>query len=72
MHDLSYKESTFTIMEHSVIKYPQIRIKPSSLSYKIHQFKTLTIKSPNTISNSFKNTKLTIQIKHNKIVHQLT
>ena len=59
-------------MEQSVIKYPQIRIKQSSLSYKIHQTKTLTMKSPNTIPNSFKNTKLTILRKHNKIVHQLT
>ena len=59
-------------MEQSAIKYPQIRIKPSSLSYKLHQTKTLTIKSPNTISNSFTNTKLTILRKHNKIVHQLT
>ena len=59
-------------MEQSVIKYPQIRIKPSNISYKIHQTKTLTMKSPNTIPNSFKNTKLTILRKHNKIVHQLT
>ena len=55
----------------SVIKYPQINFKPSSLSYKIHQTKTLTIKSPNTIPNSFTNTKLTILRKHYKIVHQL-
>ena len=59
-------------MDHSVIKYPQIRIKPSNLSYKIHQTKTLTIKFPNTIPNSFMNTKFTILRKHNKIVHQLT
>ena len=59
-------------MEQSVIKYLQIRIKPSNLSYKIYQTKTLTIKSPNTISNSFTNTKLTIPRKHNKTVHQLT
>ena len=59
-------------MEQSAIKYPQIRIKPSSLSYKIHQIKTLTIKSPNTISISFMNTKLTILKKHNKTVLQLT
>ena len=59
-------------MEQSVIKYPQISKKQSSLSNKIHQTKTLTIKSPNTIPNSFKNTKLTILKKHNKIVHQLT
>ena len=65
MHDLFYKYSTFAIMEQSVIKYSQIRIKPSNLSYKIHQTTTLTIKSPNTIPNSFKNAKLTIPIKHN-------
>ena len=59
-------------MEQSITKYPQIRIKPLSLSYKIHQTKTLTIKSPNTIPNSFKNIKFTILRKHNKIVHQLT
>ena len=59
-------------MEQIVIKYPQIRIKRSSLSYKIHQTKTLTINSPNTIPNSFKNTKLTILRKHYKIVHRLT
>ena len=40
-------------MEQSVIKYLQIKIKPLSLSYKIHQVKTLTIKSPNIISNMF-------------------
>ena len=40
-------------MEQSVIKYLQIKIKPLSLSYKIDQVKTLTIKSPNTISNMF-------------------
>ena len=59
-------------MEHSVIKYLQIRIKPSDLSYKIHQTKTLTIKSPNTISSSSINVKLTILRKYIKIVHQLT
>ena len=53
-------------MEQSITKYPQIRIKPLSLSYKIHQTKTLTIKSPNTIPNSFKNIKLTILRKHIK------
>ena len=60
------------IMEQSVIKYPQIRVKLSNHSYKIHQTKPLIIKSPNTIPNSFMNTKLTILRKHNKIVHQLT
>ena len=59
-------------MEQNVIKYPQIRIKRSSLSYKIHQTKTLTIKSPNTISISFMSTKLTILKRHNKTVLQLT
>ena len=59
-------------MEQSITKYPQIRIKPLSLSYKIHQTKTLTIKSPNTIPNSFEHTELTILRKHNKTVHQLT
>ena len=58
-------------MEQSVIKYPQINFKPSSLSCKIHQTKTLTILSPNTIPNSFTNAKFTILRKHNKIVHQL-
>ena len=58
-------------MEQSIIKYPQTRIKPSNLSYKIYQTKTLTIKSPNTIPNSFKNTKLTILRSHNKTIHQL-
>ena len=59
-------------MEQSVIEYPQIYFKPSSLSYKIHQTKTLTIKSPNTNSNSFMNTKLIILRKYTKTVHQLT
>ena len=58
-------------MEQSVIKYPQIYFKLSSLSYKIHKTKTLTIKSPNTNSNNFKNTKLTILRKYTKTVHQL-
>ena len=58
-------------MEQSVIKYPQIYFKPSSLSYKIHKTKTLTIKSPNTNLNSFMNTKLTIKRKYTKSVHQL-
>ena len=53
-------------MEQSVIKYPQIYFKPSSLSYKIHQIKTLTIKSPNTISKGSTNAKLTILRKYNK------
>ena len=59
-------------MEQSITKYPQIRIKPLGLSYKIHQTKTLTIKSPNTIPNSFEHTELTILREHNKTVHQLT
>ena len=59
-------------MEQSVIKYPQIYLEPSSLSYKIHKTKTLTIKSPNTNSNSFMNTKLTIIRKYTKTIHQLT
>ena len=59
-------------MEQSITKYPQIRIKTLGLSYKIHQTKTLTIKSPNTIPNNFKNTELTILREHNKTVHQLT
>ena len=59
-------------MEHSVIKYPQIYFKPLSLFYKIHKTKTLTIKSLNTNSNSFMNTKLTIIRKYTKTVHQLT
>ena len=58
-------------MEKSVIKYLQIYFKPPSLSYKIHKTKTLTIKSPNTNSNSFKNTKFTILRKYTKTVHQL-
>ena len=37
------------IIERSLIKYPQIRTKPSNLYHKIHQIKTLTIKTPNTI-----------------------
>ena len=60
------------IMEQRVIKNSQIRIKPSNISYKTHQTKTLTIKSSNTISNSFTNTKITILRKHNNTVHQLT
>ena len=59
-------------MEQSVIKYPQIYFKLSSLSYKIHKTKTSTIKFPNTNSNSFMNTKLTIIKKYAKTVHQLT
>ena len=59
-------------MEQSVIEYSQIESNHQVFLIKIHQTKTLTIKSPNTIPNSFKNTKLTILRKHNKVVHQLT
>ena len=54
------------------MKYPQIYFKTSSFSYKIHKTKTLTIKSPNTKSNSFMNIKLTIIKKYTKTVYQLT
>ena len=57
------------IIERSLIKYPQIRTKPSNLYYKIRQTKTLTIKTPNTTSKSFMNTKLTILRKHHNIIN---
>ena len=57
-------------MEQSIIKISTNKLQPIKI-FPMKSIKTktkITIKSPNTIPNSFKNTKRTILRKYTKIV----